>query len=179
MRLNIKKTAIIFIALFTPYLFTQNAYSDEARKLYSEGLSLARRGDVDFAFARYQMLLENYPDAEFIDDVLFAAGEYYFSISNYYNAAALFNKLIIQYPESKALPFVLGYLAKICRMENKENLAENLEKTIIRFKQTSFLFSNFKEYKYVSSFYKKYKVVYFIDRVEIYINDKLFAKILL
>lgn len=179
MRLHIRKTTIIAITLLAACLFTQNAFPDEARKLYSQGLSLARRGDVDFAFARYHMLLENYPNVEFIDEVLFAVGEYYFSISNYYNAAALFNKLVIQYPESKAMPFVLSYLAKICRMENKESLAENLEKAIIRFKQTSLLFSNFKEYKYVSSFYKKYKAVYFIDRVEIYINDELFAKILL
>ncbi len=171
------KFRIIAIILFTAFLFIQNAYSEEAQRLYHEGLNLARSGDMDFAFMRYQTLLENYPDAEFIDDVLFAVGEQYFSIADYYNATETFHEFIKRYPESNALPFALIYLAKISRQAGQEDLAISFEKAIISFKQTSLLFSNFKEHKYVSSLYKKYKAVYFIDRIEIYINNELFAKI--
>ena len=158
-------------------LFLRAAYSGESQELYHEGLNFARSGDVDFAFMRYQSLLENCPDAEFIEDVLFAVGEHYFSISDYYNAAMTFNNFINSYSESDALPFALNYLAKIFRQAGKEDSALNFEKAIISFKQTSLLFSNFKEHAYTSSFYKKYKAVYFIDRVEIYINNELSAKI--
>lgn len=172
-----KKIKIIILVLLMGCLFAQCAYSQESRKLYHEGLKLARSGDVDFAFMRYQLLLENYPDAEFIDDVLFAVGEHYFSMLDYYNAAMTFNEFIKGYQESDALPFALIYLVKIFRQAGKEDLAVSFEKAIISFKQTSLLFSNFKEHAYISSFYKKYKAVYFIDRVEIYINNELFAKI--
>lgn len=172
-----KKIKIIALVSLTACLFTQAAYSDESQRLYHEGLSLARSGDMDFAFMRYQLLLENYSDTEFTEDVLFAVGEHYFSMSDYYNAAMTFNEFINLYQESNALPFALIYLAKISRQAGKEDLAVNFEKAVISFKQTSLLFSNFKEHTYVSSFYKKYKAVYFIDRVEIYINNELFAKI--
>lgn len=172
-----KNIKIITLVLFFSCLFMQGAYPQESQKLYHEGLKFARSGDMDFAFMRYQMLLENYPDAEFIEDVLFAIGEHYFSTSDYYNAAMTFNEFINRYQESDALPFALIYLAKITRQAGKEDLAVNFEKAVISFKQTSLLFSNFKEHTYVSSFYKKYKAVYFIDRVEIYINNELFAKI--
>ncbi len=172
-----KKNKIIALVLLMACLFTQVAYSEESQRLYHEGLNLARSGDMDFAFMRYQLLLENYSDAEFIDDVLFAVGEHYFSILDYYNAAMIFNEFINRYPESGALPFALIYLAKISRQAGKEDLAINFEKAVISFKQNSLLFSNFKEYTYISSFYKKYKAVYFIDRVEIYINNELSAKI--
>jgi outer membrane protein assembly factor BamD (BamD/ComL family) len=172
-----RKIRIILLVILLACLFTQGAYSEESQRLYHEGLNLARRGDMDFAFMRYQLLLENYPDAEFIEHVLFAVGERYFSMSDYYNAAMTFNEFINRYPESDALPFALIYLAKISRQAGKEDLATNFEKAVISFKQTSLLFTNYKEHTYVSSFYKKYKAVYFIDRVEIYINNELSAKI--
>ncbi len=172
-----KKFKIIILFLLMGCLFVQVSYSEESQRLYHEGLNFARSGDVDFAFMRYQSLLETYPDAECIEDVLFAVGEQYFSMSDYPNAAMIFNKFISLYPESDALPFALIYLAKIFRQAGKEDLALNFEKAVISFKQTSLLFSNFKEHAYTSSFYKKYKAVYFIDRVEIYINNELSAKI--
>lgn len=172
-----KKIAVLFIALFAACLFQGKAFSQEDKNLYLEGYKLARNGDADFAFARYQMILENYPKSEFIEDVLFSVGEYYFSMTDYANSVKYLSKFVVRYPESKALPFALAYLARIAKDENKESLVKNLERAIISFKQTSLLFRNFKEHKYLSGLYKKYKAVYFIDRIEIYVNNELFAKI--
>ena len=71
----------------------------------------------------------------------------------------------------------MAYLLELFRQIEKKDLAEKLTKDIVTFQQVSLLFRNFKEYKYLSSFYKKYKAAHFIDRIEFYIDGKIFTKV--
>ena len=82
-----------------------------------------------------------------------------------------------EYPESKSSPFVLAYLIKIAQKNGDEETVKKLEKELIASQQVSLLFRDFKELQYVSAMSKKYKALYFIDKIEIYIDNELFAQI--
>lgn len=177
MLVTIRKSKVFLIILLLVFLSIQKIYSKEDRELYSQALNAVRHQETVFAFMHFHALLECCPKSKFFEDALFAVGEYYFSISDYYNATDSFLKLINQYPNSGARPFALAYLAEIARKNKKVDLARDLEKEIIRFKSARLLFREFKEHKYISSFSNRYKATYFIDRIEIHINNELFAKI--
>lgn len=168
----------IFVTVFLVFLFTKTVYSQTVGELYGLGLSYSRSGETDAAFMYFHACVnERFSKSKSVEAALFAVGEYYFSTADYFDAFGAFRRFVNDYPKSKALPFAFIYLAKIARSQGKDALAKDFEKEVIRFKQTSLLFKEFKEHKYVSSLLKKYKARYFIDKIEIYINNGLFAEI--
>lgn len=175
--MNITKLKIFFIILLLIFLSPHRGDTQEDKKLYSQGIKAARSGDIDFAFMNFYRLLSIFPESEFSEDALFATGEYYFLIGDYYDAARTFNRFINNYPGSEAELFALIYLLEIAKIRGKEKLVKILEKEIVTSQRLAFLFRDFKEYKYLSPLFKSYKVVYFIDKVEFYIDGKLFTKI--
>jgi outer membrane protein assembly factor BamD (BamD/ComL family) len=157
-------------------LLLQKGHSESDVELYKEATSAAAKGQVDFAFMYFNMIARN-PDSKFYKNALFATGEYYFSVKDYHDAQESFDKFINSYFQSKDAIFAFAYLLKMAKADGKEDMIKVLEKSIIGLEQLSFLFHDFKEYKYRSAFYKKYKARYFIDRIEIYIDDELFEKV--
>jgi outer membrane protein assembly factor BamD (BamD/ComL family) len=145
-------------------------------ELYNNAKLAAKQGDRDFAFMQYHSLMRLSENSPYYHDALFAVGEYYFDMSNYYDAYRTFVEFVELYPRSEALPFAVVYLLKM-EQNQQENESEDLEKKVITFKQLSLLFSEYKEYLYTSPLGTKYKAVYFIDKVEIYINEVLFETV--
>ncbi len=169
---------IIFLVLILPFfVYTKVAYPLAGRGLYYKRFHAARFGDKDFAFMNFKMFLGDFPKSKLAKEALFAVGEYYFSISDYRDAAKSFIGFIDLYPESKAKLFALAYLREIAKHEKNEELIEKISKEIITSKQLRLLFSEFKEYVYWSAFSNKYKAVFFIDKVEIYIDGDLFTEL--
>lgn len=173
--MKIKKLTILII-LLSIFLFSSNSYSQD-KEFYYKAVKLARDEKIDFAFSYLDMVVNIYPKSRFFENSLFSCGEYYFISGDRYSTKNTFDKFVALLPNSKAKPFALVYLLKIAEEEKKQDIVESLQKQIISFKQVSLVFRDFKEYSYLSALDKEYKIIYFIDRAEIYIDGDLFAKI--
>ena len=132
---------------------------------------------MDFAFMHFRSLLINYPDSKYAHDALFAIGEYYFIAGDYNNTIEALSNFINDYPDSEGLSFALMYLLKAAEIRRQEPLAEKLKNKIISLKRLSFLFRESKGWTYKSPLRIKYRVIYYMDKVEFYVDDKLFEKI--
>lgn len=173
MKINkILLTILLFILLFFNYGFSQ----DDGR-IYSMAIREVKADNLDFAFMYFRSLLRDYPDSKYAQDGSFAIGEYYFITANYKNAAEAFSNFINDYPDAKGLPFALIYLLRVSRLRQDEPTFEKLKDEIIGLKRLAFLFRESKGYTYKSPLRRKYRMVYYIDKVEFYLDDKLFEKI--
>ncbi|MFH1655069.1 MAG: tetratricopeptide repeat protein [Candidatus Omnitrophota bacterium] len=176
--MDTKKIKVIFILLIIVYLFVPNCYCGEDKELYYRGVNLARRGKADEAYGYFHMVLNNFDKSDrFVENALFGIGEYYFSIGARYEARETFRKVVDEYSESISALLALGYLSKIAKAEGKQESIESIKKEIISFKQVSLLFRDSEEFDFLSAMRKDYKAVYFIDKVEIYIDGEIFEEI--
>lgn len=171
-----KNKAFVLACVFLIISFTLG-YAQEAGQLYATARKEARSGNIHSAFMRFRTLLLDYPHSQYSESALFATGEYYFLIADYHDAIKTFTRYRIEYPDSKAGVFALLYLLKIARIQEKEEAIKDFEKKIVTLKQTTLLFRESKEYKYRSPFHRTHRVVYYIDKIEWYIEGGLFAKI--
>ncbi|OQX81771.1 MAG: hypothetical protein B6D56_01470 [Candidatus Omnitrophica bacterium 4484_70.1] len=164
---------IIILFVVTP----ANVYSQKDQELYYQAVQLAREKEVDIAFSYFDLLLHCFPNSKFREESLFAVGEYYFSISAYTEARESFERFIKRYSHSPAKIFALSYLLKISQQRNDYIKVKELEKQIIKFQQTSLVFREFKKLQYLSPFLKQYRALYFIDHIEVYVDEDLLVKI--
>ncbi|MFH1062147.1 MAG: outer membrane protein assembly factor BamD [Candidatus Omnitrophota bacterium] len=164
---------IVFISVMSGAIF---GYAQEDADLYLSAKQSVKDGDRDFAFMQFHSLLQLSTTSLYYHDALFATGEYYFALANYYDAQSAFAKFIELFPRSEALPFAVVYLLKMEQVQQQDKQYD-LKKKVITFKQLSLLFSEYKEYLYKSPLGLNYKAIYFIDRVEIYINEELFETV--
>lgn len=167
---------ILFLVSLVIFLFSRAAYSQD-KDFFYRGKNLARKGNLDFAFSYFNMISTIHPESRYAKDSLFAVGEYYFLQGDTRNAKKAFSKFVGKYSETEAKLFALTYLFKIANTEKDLEKAEEIKKEIVSFKQLSLLFKDFEEIEYSSALSNKYKATYFIDRVDIYINEELLAQI--
>jgi tetratricopeptide (TPR) repeat protein len=148
-----------------------------AISIYSKATEFSKAGQSDFAFMYYNELLRNYPTSKYREQALFATGEYYYKVSSFREAAAAFTDYLGEYPGSEQRLYVLAYLLSIAQRGKDASTIESLEKQIIDLQQVSFVFREKKEIAYRSPLNQNYKAVIHIDRVEFYVEGKLFAKV--
>jgi outer membrane protein assembly factor BamD (BamD/ComL family) len=165
---------IVFLCLFS--MAVRPAYPGEDGELYSNARESAKSGNLNFAFMYYRQILDDFPASKYSEQALFGTGEYYFLTLNFRESASSFIKFIGDYPQSKAKPFALMYLLKIAEKEERL-LMDDFKKDIMGLKQSIFLFKDYKEHKYRSPLLRELKAVYYIDKVEFYVQGELFAKI--
>jgi hypothetical protein len=60
---------------------------------------------------------------------------------------------------------------------DKKPTVQALERALIDAKRLIFLFSESKEFTYKSMFGKAYKAVYYIDKVEVYVDETPFTAV--
>ena len=170
---------IKILFLLTTFLFLPglSLYAGEGRQEYSLAIENAKSSNPDFAFMYFREILEKYPDSPYAQKSRFACGEYYYQVADYEDAFKMFKQYSLDYPASGEIQFVLAYLLEIARKKGDDSLAGKIEKDIITSRRLSFLFRDLKEYKYRSSLYKLYRAVYYIDKVEFYIDGELFVRI--
>ncbi|MDP8253026.1 MAG: hypothetical protein P9X27_01325 [Candidatus Kaelpia aquatica] len=136
-----------------------------------------KKGWLDFAFSDLHFLVALYPESKHYESSLFALGEYYYNIEAYHDALKNFNEILKINSESKAKIFIKAYLVEITKKRGDSDEVNKLKKEIVTSKQLSLLFRDFKEYSYVSVLEKEYKAVYYIDKIEFFIDEKLFSEI--
>jgi len=171
-----KKKLSIFVVLISLIAVVTSVYAQEDADLFFSAKQSVKNGNRDFAFMQFHSLLRLSKSSFYHQEALFATGEYYFDMANYFDAYTSFSKLIELYPKSEALPFAIVYLLKMEQMHSQDS-EYDLKKKVITFKQISLLFSEYKEYLYESPLGLKYKAIYFIDRVEVYINEAIFETV--
>ena len=167
----------IITAVLCLFICSDNAFARSEKAIYQEGVRAAKAGDIDFAFMDFHELLRHSASSKYYPQALFSVGEYYYWHGNRRDAEMIFTDFIEKFPDSEAFPFAMVYLLQFWKDSPDEEFAYELKKKIIKFKQLSLLFSEFKEYSFTSSMNYNYRAVYFIDRVEFYINDELFERI--
>jgi TolA-binding protein len=172
-----KKTKIISVFFFLGFFFSAPAFAQEEGWLYASAVNEARAGNFEFSFLHLHSLISSYPQSKYLENALFAMGEYHFKNNNFADAADSFSELLEKFPDSQSTVFALAYLLKIAQARQAENLPANLEKAIATFHKISLVFKNFKEFSYNSAFWNKYKAFYYIDKVELYKDDELFARV--
>ena len=164
---------LFLLSVFLPIVFA-GSQDDE---LYSDAVAAVKDKNFELAFSDLHTLVSTCTDEKLLDKSMFSLGEYYFSTGNYKDAVRIFMQINRRFLNSKARLFVLAYLLEISRMSGDKEEAVLLEREIISFTKVSLLFRDYKVYRYVSVFKKTYKSVYFIDKIEFYIDDKLFSSI--
>ncbi|MBU0709544.1 MAG: hypothetical protein KJ793_02405 [Candidatus Omnitrophica bacterium] len=178
MRLDFKTKSLVVILLLCLLLGSYNlGYAGGDAAMYSRAIAVAKAGNVGAAFMYFHSLLTRYPDSQYREEALFALGEYYFLTSNSSDAVSNFVALVDEFPDFEGKIFALVYLFKIAERANEKSMAQGLEKDIVTFKRLILLFKDYKEYKYLSPLHREHKLVYFIDKIEAYVDGELLAQI--
>ena len=115
--------------------------------------------------------------SKYRDKALFATGEYYFKISGFQQASEAFQTFVDEFPNSEERLYALAYLLSIANKAEDELFAQGLERQIIDLQQVSFVFRESKEIVYRSPLYQNYKAIIHIDKIELYVEGELFAKV--
>jgi outer membrane protein assembly factor BamD (BamD/ComL family) len=152
-----------------------SSFSFGAAKIYSKAVQFAKAGQGHFAFMQYNNLLRNYPMSPYRNRALFATGEYYYQVADLREAEVAFKMFLNENPDSEERLYALAYLLSIA-VKNISPV-EHLEREIMNLQQVSLIFRESKEITYRSPLYQDYKTVIHIDRIEFYMEGKLFAKV--
>jgi len=168
--------AAVFIFLCAGCLAPAALLSQESLR-YREILAAVEHKDIDGAFVLMYSFRNSYPASRFTEKILFSLGEYYFRQGNYYDARAVFTQFLKTYPGSRAELFAMAYMLEIAKIRGTAQEVEDFSRDIVTFMKVSLLFREYKTYEFVSFLRKKYKAVYFIDKVEFYIDDELFTSL--
>jgi len=170
-----------FYSLFLLVLFISllpgQVFADNADDVFISAKQSIEKEQLDFAFLDLHSLVSLYPESKHYESSLFSLGEYYYNIEAYHSALKSFNEILKIDPESKARIFIKMYLMKIAKNKGDSDRVNELKKEIVAHEQLSLLFRDFKEYSYVSAFMREYKAVYYIDKIEFFIDEKLFSEI--
>jgi len=172
-----KSRLMLLIILSSFFLLTlKEAYADEED--YFQAKDAVKSGYNDFAFMYFKSILENNRQSKYRQEALFATAEYYFLTSNYIDASSALENFLQDYPDSRMRPFALFYLLKISQVWEKDNLTKTIENQIKNLKRVVLVFKESEEFNFKSPLGIDHKIIYYIDRLEFYLNDKPQAQIL-
>ncbi len=170
------KRCWIFILAISVWLGSVG-FAPGSVQVYSKAFEFAKSGRGHFAFMHYNELLRNYPSSKYREQALFATGEYYFRVFSFRDSRIAFETFLAEYPDSKERIYALAYLLNIAQRNKNTLSVESLEKQIINLQQVSFVFRETKEITYRSPLNQSYKAVIHIDKIELYVEGELFAKV--
>jgi tetratricopeptide (TPR) repeat protein len=152
-------------------------FASNAARVYAQAVHFAKAGQSHFAFMHYNKLVRDFPSSPYREQALFAVGEYYARVSNLQEAAAAFTVLLRDYPDTRQRLYALAYLLTIALKDEDEASVQTLEKQIIDLYKVSLIFRESKEITFLSPMRQRYKAVIQINKIEFYLEGKLFAKV--
>ena len=151
--------------------------ASEAGLEWQDAIGSAKQGEYDFAFMNFRTILEDYPNSRYCLSAKFALGEYYFLQNNLQAASDEFKSFYAKYPQHEEALIALVYLFKIAQIQKNPNTMKNYRNKAASFRQLTFIFNDKKSFKYLSGFQRKHKLVYYINKVELYVNGQLFTEV--
>ena len=168
-----KKICIVLLMmLWAPFL-----YAGDASIFWNTAVDYAKRGENDFAFINFHMLVDSYPDFKKRSAAEFAMGEYYFKRNDLRSAVEEFENVYAAAPKSREALVALAYLYKIARSEGRNDASEEYRKKMIAAHPVTFIFKDKESVQYLSGFQRAYDVVIYIDRIEVLADGKLFVEV--
>ena len=117
------------------------------------------------------------PNSRYCLAAEFAQGEYYFLQNNLHMASDEFKDFYAKYPQHEEALIALAYLFKIAQIQNHPDDMKEYRNKAASFRQLTFIFNDKKSFKFLSGFQRKHKLVYYINKVELYVNGKLFTEV--
>ena len=179
-RVKHNKRLIIPIVIMTFILMLMAVpiiWASEDAKLNRQAHTAIRQGNLDRAFMHYRGIDRNRKPSPYKDDAIFAIGEYNYLISNYTDALHSFERYIDVEEQDIQKLFAYVYLLKIAEHDKDDKKAVDYKKIIKTYQKHVFLFSEQMEYSFASPLDRHHRVVYSIDKIELFIEGDLFAKI--
>lgn len=172
-----KLYVIILSLLLQGSLWVTCAKASEADLQWKDAIGFAKQGENDFAFMDFQTILADCPHSRHCLAAAFAQGEYYFYQNNLKMASEAFKSFTAKYPQRQEALIALAYLFQIAKIQNLADDMKKYRDKAASFRQLTFIFNDKKFFKFVSGFQRKYKLVYTINKVELYVNGQLFTEI--
>ncbi len=168
---------LIVFLLFVQYCGVVPVNAAEDGIVWEEAVQMAKRGDADFAFMYFRILAHDYPDSRRAVDAQFALGEYYFLQGNFAVAAQEFGDFCARYPKRKETLAALGYLYQMARMQGQTDAMKKYRDRVVASHQVILIFDEKQSFQFLSGFQRRHKVAFYIDKIEVWIDDKLFSEI--
>ncbi|MBU0468541.1 MAG: hypothetical protein KJ736_05695 [Candidatus Omnitrophica bacterium] len=172
--MKVRKTIFIIILTFA---MEYSAFATDMSKIYKKAESDAKGGHADFAFMGYRKVLSANPKESYKQQALFAVAEYYYKMSDHKNSAKYFKEYLKVSKDENGRLFAFVYLMKLAKIEKNESLIVDLESEIKLVKRNSFIFDNTKEYSFESPLNRNHRAVYYIDKIEFYVEKENIASI--
>ena len=151
--------------------------ASEADLEWKEAIGFAKQGENDFAFMDFQTILNDCPQSPHCMTAEFAQGEYYFLQNNLPMASDKFKSVYTNYPQHEEALIALAYLFQIAKTQKQPDDMEKYRNEAASFRQLTFIFNDKKFFNFFSGFQRKHKLVYYIDKMELYVNGQLFTEI--
>ena len=107
----------------------------------------------------------------------FAQGEYFFLQNNWSMATEEFEDFYSKYPQHEEALIALAYLYKIAQIQDRTDDMKEYRSKAASFRQLTFIFSDKTYFSFRSGFQRQHKLVCYINRVELYVNGKLFTEV--
>jgi len=172
-----KLSVIILSLLLQGCFLVPCVKASEADLEWKDAVRSAQQGDADFAFMGFQTIVQVYPDSRYYLPAKFAEGEYYFHHNDLAMALEVFESFCAQYPKREEALIALAYLFKIAQIQGNSDALKNYHNRVASFHQMAFVFNEKKSFTFLSGFGHKHKLVFTIDKVELYVDDRLFTKV--
>jgi tetratricopeptide (TPR) repeat protein len=173
----VKLYVIILSLLLQGGFWTTCVKASEADLKWKDAIGFAKQGQSDFAFMDFRSILQEYPHSRYSMAAEFALGEYYFLQNNLDMASITFSHFYLQYPHREEAMIALGYLYQIAKMENKPEDVKKYRTKAVSFRHLTFIFKENKLFNFISGLQRKHKLVYYINKVELYVNGQLFTEV--
>ena len=151
--------------------------ASEANLEWQDAVKSAKQGEYDFAFMDFKTITDDYPNSPRFLAATFAQAEYYFLENNLQAASDEFKTFYNKYPKHEESLIALVYLFKIAQIQNYPDDIKEYRNKIASFHQLTFIFNDKKSFKFFSGFQRKYRLVYHINKVELYVNGQLFSEV--
>lgn len=172
-----KLYVIILSLLLQGCFWVSCAKASEADLQWKEAIGFAKQEEYDFAFMDFQTILDDCPNSHYCMDAAFAKGEYYFLQNNLNLASDEFKRFYTKYPHREESLIALAYLFQIAKIQKHQEDMKKYRNMAASFRQLTFIFNDNKSFKFISGFQRKHNLVYYINRVDLYVNGELFTEV--
>lgn|GEM_PF-550527 len=180
---KLKPRIVIFILIFSCLgVLTSCASFTSVDALYNDARHFAKEGRQDFAFLSLTELLREDSEYRYAAEAKFAIAEYYFLKSEFSMAIPELVDLLNSYPESKLSLFTKSILYKIIsdvkweKSDKTQALIKEIRNEFFA-SPVFFVFSEFKEKSITSLLGNTYLLKEYVDKIDIFQNDKLFLSV--
>lgn len=168
---------VIILTLFWQSCWVVAVNAADADVLWTRAVTMAQQGQMDLAFTNFRMIVDDYPDSAKTPKAQLDVGEYYYSQNDFNSALPEFENIVRQHPKDKESLIALAYLFKMAQLQGQKEAMGKYQKQLASSHPFALVFNNSKSLECTSGFLHKYKMVFQIDRIEVFKDGRSFVEI--